>query len=222
MSVQRKVFRVEKMFARRHGPIAGATDSDQRHAELIDEIKALRALSDESDVPRLRRELDVMHGAVSRNKRELAALLRTKGDEPRLERAAEELTATIAGMESATDNILKAAEAIDESVKALAAVLKNDYEHGVAHDIQDQVVRIFEACNFQDLTGQRIAKAMATLRFIEEHVAGMIEAWDNIDQTRAPKPPGPDHTLGRKLANGPKLEGESGHATQRDIDLIFS
>ena len=220
MSVQRKVFRVEKMFARRHGP--AAVESDQRHAELIDEIKALRALSDESDVPRLRRELELMHAAMSDNKRELSALLKTKGDEPRIERAAEELTATVAGMESATDNILKAAEAIDESVKALDAVLKNDYEHGVAHDIQDQVVRIFEACNFQDLTGQRIAKAMATLKFIEEHVAGMIESWGNIEQSRAPKPLRPDHTLGRKLANGPKLEGDSGHASQRDIDLIFS
>ncbi|MGB7259168.1 MAG: protein phosphatase CheZ [Pseudolabrys sp.] len=220
MSVQRKVFRVEKMFARRHGP--AAVESDQRHAELVDQIKALRALSDESDVPRLRRELELVHGAISHNKRELSALLKTKRDEPRLERAAEELTATIAGMESATDNILKAAEAIDESVKALAAVLKNDYEHGVAHDIQDQVVRIFEACNFQDLTGQRIAKAMATLKFIEEHVAGMIEAWGNVDQSHEPKPLRPDHTLGRRLANGPKLDGDSGHASQRDIDLIFS
>ena len=61
------------------------------------------------------------------------------------------------------EKILKSTEVIDESAKALAATMKTDYERGLAQDIQDQVVQIYEACNFQDLAGQRIGNVIATL-----------------------------------------------------------
>jgi len=43
-------------------------------------------------------------------------------------------------------------------------------------------VQIFEACNFQDLTGQRVAHVMATLKFVEEHVARLLTIWNGIEQ----------------------------------------
>ena len=90
-------------------------------------------------------------------------------------RAAGELGAAIDGMEKATQKILKSTEVIDESARTLAAALKTDYERGLAQDIQDQVVQIYEACNFQDLAGQRIGKVIETLTMIEDTVAAMLE-----------------------------------------------
>ena len=43
--------------------------------------------------------------------------------------------------------------------------------------MMDAVVSIFEACNFQDITGQRIGKVVRTLDFIEERVVAMIQTW---------------------------------------------
>jgi chemotaxis protein CheZ len=43
------------------------------------------------------------------------------------------------------------------------------------------VIRIFDACNFQDLAGQSIAKVLATLKFIEDRIARMMDIWGGID-----------------------------------------
>jgi chemotaxis protein CheZ len=63
---------------------------------------------------------------------------------------------------------------------------------------------------------------LTTLKFIEEHVARMMEVWGGIDAFKeytaaalAERDPGP------VLLNGPKLEGDQGHATQDEIDAIF-
>ncbi len=202
-------------------------DPEARHAELMDQIRALRALSSQrhdsgaGDAQKLRRELDRANDAIERNKQEVSVLLKTKRDEPRLARAYDELGATIGGMEEATEAILKAAEVIDESAKALVTMLKTEYEKGLAQEVQEQVVRLYEACNFQDLAGQRIQKAMATLKFIEERVTAMAETCGSVNRSRRPEraPSGP--SLGRRLANGPKLDGDDGHASQQDIDLMF-
>ena len=85
-----------------------------------------------------------------------------RGD--RIARAGRELQAIVAGTEQATQTILQAAEEIDRSRRHAGRALKSEHDQGLAHDIQDRVVQIFEACNFQDLTGQRVAKVVATLQ----------------------------------------------------------
>ena len=50
-----------------------------------------------------------------------------------------------------------------------------------AVDIQDKVIQIFEACNFQDLTGQRITKVVSTLRFVEDRIMQMMDIWGGIE-----------------------------------------
>ena len=42
--------------------------------------------------------------------------------------------------------------------------------------VTDQMTAIFEACSFQDLTGQRIAKVVETLQQIETRVARFADA----------------------------------------------
>src|SRR5262249_27593828 len=101
--------------------------------------------------------------------------------------------------------------------------LKADHELGIVSDIQDQVIKIFEACNFQDLTGQRITKVVATLQFIETHIIRMMEIWGGIDAFKdfAPEARSERDADGR-LLNGPKLADEAGHASQDDIDALFN
>ena len=106
--------------------------------------------------------------------RELSVLI-NDGNERRMTRAAGELGAAVGGMETATQKILASAEVIDDCARALAAALNNDYHHGLAQDLQDHVVRIYEACNFQDLAGQRIGKVIAMLVMIEERLMAMIQ-----------------------------------------------
>ncbi len=142
------------------------------------------------------------------------------GNDRRLARAAGELGAAVESMESATQKILASAEAVDDCARALASALNDDYHHGLAQDVQDHVVRIYEACNFQDLAGQRIGKVIAMLMMVEERLVAMIQRHSGVgvvQQVQASKP-----AQSTKLINGPRLDGASGHASQLDIDAMFA
>jgi chemotaxis regulatin CheY-phosphate phosphatase CheZ len=133
------------------------------------------------------------------------------GEATHLTRIAQELNAVVTGTDEATQKILAAAEEIDQAANNLSAALKGKIEQGLAQDIRDQIIRIFEACNFQDLTGQRVGKVLSALKMIDDHVARVIEAMKN-----APPP----HQAAQYL-HGPRLDGDSGHATQTEIDDMF-
>lgn len=131
-------------------------------------------------------------------------------------RAARELDAVVDGTERAAHQIMDAAETIAKAAKALTAAQGQD--DGLSQQIRDNVLRIFEACNFQDLSGQRIAKVLAMLQFIDESIARMMEIWGGAE---AFKPYGGTAGNEPSLLHGPKLTGDSGHVTQADIDAIL-
>ncbi|HMG79122.1 MAG TPA: protein phosphatase CheZ, partial [Xanthobacteraceae bacterium] len=117
--------------------------------------------------------------------------------------------------EQATQQILEAAEAIDQAASALAKVTSPDQQKLLSEEILERVVSIFEACNFQDLTGQRIAKVLATLNFVENHVTRVLEEIKNPSAA-------PARRDGAQYLHGPRLEIDRGHVSQADIDEMFS
>ena len=162
-----------------------------------------------------------MREAIARNRAELGALIGARRT-PRMTRAAGELGAAVDGMEKATHKILQAAEAIDDSARALGAALKSDFERGLAQDIQDHTMLIYEACNFQDLAGQRIGKVIGIMSAVEEQLAAMLARYGGAALPAEPAPAAPAPAEGSGLINGPKLDGDTGHASQGDIDALFS
>ena len=172
----------------------------------------------DDDAQALVRELAALRDAIADNAHELGLLL-NEGKERRMTRAAGELGAAVEVMEKSTDKILKSAEVIDDNAKALSSSLKSDYKCGLAADIQDQLTSIYEACNFQDLAGQRIGKVIGTLGQIEDAVTRMLaRSQGRLGGEAAPALPAPR----RDLLNGPRLDGESGHVSQCEIDALFS
>lgn len=152
-------------------------------------------------------ELAAVRDAIKRSERELAELRRGV-PAPRLQ---QELGAAIGGMDEATQKILQATEVIDESARALQASLQNDYNRGLAQEVLEQAVRIYEACNFQDVAGQRIGKAIAALKHVEQQLDRLSDIWGKVE-----------HAPAAKLINGPKLASDTGHADQHEIDRMFA
>ena len=64
---------------------------------------------------------------------------------------------------------------------------------------------------------------MATLKFVEDRIARMMEIWGGIeafkDYTAAALA---ERETGPALLNGPKLEGDAGHVSQDEIDAMFA
>jgi chemotaxis protein CheZ len=172
---------------------------------------------------KLKVELDLIHDAINRTKREIAVLHGKSFDGQEMAKVNGELGAVVGGTEQATQQILEAAESIDQAASAMAKVNSPEQQKLLAEEVQERVISIFEACNFQDLTGQRITKVMTTMRFIEQHINAMMEIWGGVDAIRAHAPVIVDTREGdAKLLNGPKLDGDAGHASQDDIDALFN
>jgi len=171
---------------------------------------------------KLKVELDLIHDAISRTKREIAVLHGKSFNGEEMAKVNGELGAVVGGTEQATQQILEATEAIDQAATALAKNISSDQQKLLSEDIQERVVSIFEACNFQDLTGQRISKVMTTMKFIENHINVMMDIWGGVDAIKSHAPAIADTREGdARLLNGPKMEGDVGHASQDDIDALF-
>jgi chemotaxis protein CheZ len=201
------------------GAEAGIDPTPQQAGDAQILLQTYRAQIEQCE--KLKVELDLIHDAINRTKQEIAMLHGKSGAE--MAKMTGELGAVVGGTEEATQQILEATEAIDQAATALAKVTSPDQQRLLSEEIQERVVSIFEACNFQDLTGQRISKVMATMKFIEHHITVMMDIWGGVDAIKAHAPRAVDDRVGdARLLNGPKLPGEAGHASQDDIDAMFN
>jgi len=116
---------------------------------------------------KLKVELDLIHDAIkTRTKREIATLHGNSFDGqewPGQWRARRRRRRHRTGHPADSRGV----EAIDQAATALSKTSRPTAKL-LSEEIQERVVAIFEACNFQDLTGQRISKVMTTMKFIEK------------------------------------------------------
>ncbi|MFN3350992.1 protein phosphatase CheZ [Pseudorhodoplanes sp.] len=240
MPTPRKVYRIEEALQMAAEPQDDAfvADAPSVPADVIAELRAIRLLmqrrpdgaagdpkndAQSSETRQLKIELDVIGDAVKQTRCEIAAMQDRGFHASQIARVAKELDAAFHDATAAADRILTAAEDIDRKALALAACLNDGrygHGHGVAKDIQDRVTAIYEACNFHDLTGQRFTKVAQTLKAIEDHLARIVEIWSVIDRFQVDAVPS-DAGRPDSLLSGPKLNGDSGHSTQDEIDRHF-
>lgn len=119
--------------------------------------------------------------------------------------AQDELSAVVAATEEATHVILDSVEGLERLSAGLPA---ESEEHWNA-----LIVRIYEASNFQDITGQRISKVVNTLRGIELRVSKLAAHFPGsaLDITEITGGPG--------LLNGPQLPETA--VSQDEVDAMF-
>jgi chemotaxis protein CheZ len=170
------------------------------------------------EVKLLRNEIRAMSLAIQQTKTEIAALRPPNTADDRLMVVTQELDAIVIATERATNTILESAEKVDLLAEQVQATGTDITAQNLAGDIRDTVISMFEACNFQDITGQRISKVVKTLQFIEERINKMIEIWgpDAFDDV--------EHSADEideeaKLLNGPQLANQG--VSQADIDKLF-
>jgi chemotaxis protein CheZ len=88
--------------------------------------------------------------------------------------------------------------------------------------VNDNVMKIFEACSFQDITGQRIGKVVETLRLIDERVSRFANKM-RVEDAKGHANEEEAKRAERKknlLLDGPSAKGEG--INQDDVDNLFS
>ncbi|MEX2649286.1 MAG: protein phosphatase CheZ [Alphaproteobacteria bacterium] len=161
---------------------------------------------------RLYRELEGLTDYIRRARDEIAALYPEEIREEHLPKATDELDAIVKATEVATGTILEAAEIIDTAAEKLGA-----------GDVRDQVIRIFEACSFQDITGQRIKKVVTALGHIEARIIDLARVFgDEVRKRRSEldRFAKAEPSSAADLMHGPQLPGQGNN--QDDIDALLA
>ncbi|MCW8952038.1 MAG: protein phosphatase CheZ [Rhodospirillales bacterium] len=197
--------------------------SHQAHSEDTPKEEKASASPEDAkgaeDAKLLRNELYALSRSIQETKAEIVALRPAQEGEDRLAGMTDELDAVVMATEAATETILDSTEKIDQLAQSIRLAAADEQEQHMADEIMETAIKVFEACNFQDLTGQRITKVVNTLRFIEERIDAMIEIWGSeafadVDASVKDKKEGD-----AALLQGPQLEGEG--VSQNDIDKLF-
>ena len=87
--------------------------------------------------------------------------------------------------------------------------------------VDEKMMMIFEACSFQDITGQRIAKVVETLQHIEERVSRFADVMKAKDIEGFLSETERDRATRKEklLLNGPQLAGAG--VNQSAVDEMF-
>ncbi len=131
---------------------------DRRIAELSAELHGAVTLMDYSEAN--------ITGQLSRVHEQIAGLLAAPAAATR--NSGLELEAVVQATERAANQIMEAAEAIGDWLASGAR------DPDSVHAVAERIGAIFEACTFQDLTGQRIRRAIEHLQKVETMLGGMI------------------------------------------------
>jgi chemotaxis protein CheZ len=156
-------------------------------------------------------EIEELAATVANARAEISALGADDITHSHIPSATDELDAIVAHTAEATNSILECCETIDSLMPRLSA---ED-----ASAMQDVTTRIYEACSFQDITGQRITKVVATLKTIESKVAHIIDVFEP-DSARSRTEETAPADLAASLLNGPQLPAAA--MDQSDIDALLA
>ncbi len=162
-------------------------------------------------------ELAALAKYIHAAKADIAALRPDEVKAEVLPKATDELDAIVAATENATNTIMDATERLEAIMDQMSE------EH--ANVVMDATTAIYEACGFQDITGQRITKVVKALKDIEERIDALVVAFGSeIEKYKneAPKqkPEQIETPSDADLLNGPQLKGEA--KTQAEIDALLA
>ena len=154
-------------------------------------------------------EVEALGRTIAAAKAEIAALRVNDITVSHIPFATDELDAIVQHTASATHAILACCETLDDVAGGLSGE--------PAAKLQDVTTRIYEACSFQDITGQRITKVVSTLKTIETKVAQIVATFG---PSAGSHPVEPADQAAENLLNGPQLPTAA--MDQSDIDKLLA
>ncbi len=159
------------------------------------------------------RELKQLQKIIDDARAELGAARAGDINSKHIPTATDELDAVVAATADATGTIMDACDIIGDKAGEVGGA------NGDA--ITAAVTSIYEACSFQDITGQRITKVVTTLRTIEDKVSKLVAVLSDKLPIEMQVGEEEDKRVGdERLKNGPQMAGEA--ISQADIDKLLS
>lgn len=167
---------------------------------------------------RLKQELDGLSRYILRVRQEVAAIDRPVKPTDDFESMGDQMVAVVEATEAATNTIMEAMESNGEAVVALRDMIDDPKAVALLDKITQNGHSVFEACAFQDITGQRVGRVAKSITFVEERVDALkhLLGEDELAQIEVDTE---DAESDEALLNGPQLNGQG--LSQDDIDSLF-
>ncbi len=171
-----------------------------------------------------RQDLEIYKGLmqlaqfIDEAKTDIAALRPDEVKDEFLPKAADELDAVVDATAEATNSIMDAVEVI-ESVQM-------ELEDENSDKLMRATTQIYEACGFQDITGQRITKVVGALKHIEDKIDGLLDVFgEEIAKYKAAHPvEASEEELAaptdEELLHGPQMKSDA--ISQAEIDALLA
>jgi chemotaxis protein CheZ len=185
---------------------------DEAHAYLDKVIDSLQALDRREKQPLLG-ILQYLSDYIRTTRGEIAAMRSTDGTLVDLPKASDELEEVVVETARATNTIMSVAEEMEE--------ISREVDPPLAKQLMDAATRIYEACTFQDITGQRINKIVRAVQHIDQKIA-LLSKVCGMEFDRAIAADGADarERGDEALLNGPQVAATA--QSQDDIDRLFN
>lgn len=193
----------------RHGEAVPIEDLGEVVIGILDSLQGDLSVGRDQANGSVHKELGDLSDYLESTRRELAQM---RPDQTRLEeipKATDQLSEVVAATEEATGRILDAAEEMEAIAKAA--------DPEIAERVMGVVTTIYEASNFQDITGQRITKVIDTLAYVEEKIGQMAALMGHTSDAEEAEVPDNEEV---DLLQGPQMAG-SGNS-QDDIDALLA
>ena len=174
-----------------------------------------------TEIVRLKREILGLFEYMQRVRQEIAAIHKPSDETDHLFSMEDQLDAIVSATEEATNSIMETVEENNQAIEKLREKVVGEQALKLLDGMVDNGMKVFEACSFQDITGQRISKVVKSMKYVETRVNSIIEVWgkDAVEATEITAETGKKREGDKALLNGPQLEG--GGISQDEIDKLF-
>jgi chemotaxis protein CheZ len=112
---------------------------------------------------------------IQRVRKEIASLNSAGDGENKFVTMGEQLDGIVESTMDATEIIMGAVEANANTVHELRGQITDEKQRVLLDQLLENQNAVFEACAFQDLTGQRISKIIKSVTYVEERVNALRE-----------------------------------------------
>ncbi len=155
---------------------------------------------------------------INRVRQEIAAIDRPADEEHQFISMGEQLDAIVQATEKATNSIMEAMERNEEALGKIRGMVDDAAVLSLLDEMSNNGNEVFEACSFQDITGQRVNKVVKSVTYVEERVNALVGMWGKEELSKVVVK-GVDKTDDERLLEGPQMEGKG--LSQDDIDSLF-
>ena len=175
-------------------------------SSVLSKVSEAEEISRESLYKDLKDLQDIIHDA----RKEISFARPSDIQDKHIPTATDELDLIVKSTEEATSSIMDSCEILEQEA---------DKEGGPsAFVVSEEVTKIYEACSFQDITGQRITKVIKALQEIDIKISALLG--ETTLTAEMSQPQQADIDKPETLLNGPQMSDQA--ITQDDIDALLA